>query len=164
MISIYSIIFTDKHKILHQDIMAHLVSFSSLVYIFLLCSCSPNQVTSEVYYIKSNSNSSELCISPCLSLSQLFFPANLNHSNTTLIFLPGTHYLIFSMSVSRAKVFSMTSKSTTVQVVCRSSNIRFDYSQYISISMQPGVCRMWRQSSKTSGRICSQRYKVQWSK
>ena len=107
------------------------ISLFSVVFIF----CSPNQVSSEIYHIKANSTSTDYCIAPCLTLSDLLFADYSQYSNTTLVFLPGIHYLIFSMSVSRAKVFSMTSKSIIAQVVCRrSSSIHFDYSQYVSIS------------------------------
>ena len=76
---------------------------------------------------------------PCLSLSQ--FAANANgylHSNTTLVFLPGTHYLGSILTVSSVEYFSMHTGSLTsesvVQVVCTNTLFRFTHSQRIDIT------------------------------
>ena len=115
---------------MYENAMAHQVHF-----VFLLCSLIP-AASSEVYQIATSSTSAELCTASCLTLSK--FATHLNrylHSNTTLMFLPGTHYLTINMSVWNMTNFSMISESITVQVVCRNySHISFSHSQYISLS------------------------------
>ena len=74
---------------------------------------------------------------PCLSLSQ--FAANANdylRSNTTLVFLPGIHYLSVILTVSSVEYFSMCTESLTsvVQVVCTNTLFRFTHSQHIDIT------------------------------
>ena len=75
---------------LQQDRMSH---FGLLTLSLVLCSLS-QAAASEVYYITANSTD-HCTVEPCLTLSQ--FAANSNHylhsDNTTLVFLPGTHYL-----------------------------------------------------------------------
>ena len=115
----------------YKNVMAHRVHFFSLVF-FL---CSLNQAASKVYYITTNSNSSDLCTTPCLTLSD-FASNNQNlHSNITLIFLSGTHYFTLNLSISNFDHFSMTSESIVAQVVCRNYlHISFSHCQYVSIS------------------------------
>lgn len=118
-----------KHK---GQIMAHPVSFFSL----LLLLCSLNRATSEVYHIRINSASADLCTAPCLTLSE--FTTNLSHylhSNTTLVFLPGIHYLTVNLLVFFIENFSMISESATTQIVCKNNqHFLFKYTRYISIS------------------------------
>lgn len=112
------------------------VHFCSLMFIL----CSLDLAISELFHIATSSTTVEVCNGTCLTLSD--FAANISHpsypySNISLIFLPGMHYLTLSMSISNADGFkiSMSSESTTAQIVCRkSSHIHFNNSQYISIS------------------------------
>ena len=74
---------------------------------------------------------------PCLTLSQ--FAANSSHylhSNTTLIFLPGTHYLsIANLTLSNVDKFVIKSENSTAQIKCtKFSHIHFSQSQYIHIT------------------------------
>ena len=104
----------------------------------LIISCSLNQLAaSEVTY--SITADHDLCTvpQPCLSLSQ--FAVNANgylRSNTTLVFLPGTHYLGVTLTVSSVQYFSMHTESLTsvVQVVCTNTLFRFIHSQRIDIT------------------------------
>ena len=113
--------------------MIHLV-FLTLV----LVSCSLNQATSQtVYHIIANS--SDLCtVRPCLTLSQ--FAANMSqylHSNTTLVFLPGTHYLSkVNLTLSNVVNFSMKSEKSIAQIKCTTNepHIYFSELQCIYIS------------------------------
>ena len=110
---------------------------AAAVVVFLLCSLT--QTKSEIYYITTNSTD-PLCpgLVPCLTLSQ--YAANLSHylhPNTTLIFLPGTHYLTFNLAVSNQENFTMNtgSENTTAQIVCTDHlhNFHFSQLQYIHI-------------------------------
>ena len=98
--------------------------------------CSVNQAAGEVYYITTNST--DLCtIQPCLTLSQ--FAANssyYHHSNTMLVFLPGTHYLIkVNLTLSSVDNFAMKSENSTAQIKCTSySHFHFSESQCIYIT------------------------------
>ena len=109
--------------------------FSSLTLLLILCSL--NQAASEVYYITTNSN--DPCdVQPCcLTLYQ--FAANLSHylhSNTTLIFLHGTHYLSKdNLTLSKVDSFVMKSENSTAQIKCTcNSNMNFSRSQSIHIT------------------------------
>ena len=112
--------------------MAHQASFLSLVFLIY----SLNLAASEVYHIKTNSTSADLCTAPCLTFSEFAISlSNYLYSNTTLVFLPGTHYLIVNVSISNTGSFSMTSESITPQTVCKSyQHIHFKHSWYIGIS------------------------------
>ena len=109
--------------------MTHIILFTLLVIL-----CSLNHAASEVYYI----NSSNFCtVQPCLSLSQ--FAANSSHylhSNTTLVFLPGTHYLSTdNLMLSNMDNFAMKSENSTAQIKCTNdSHIHFSQSQCIHIT------------------------------
>ena len=110
-------------------------SFLQLVFFI----CSLNDAAGKVYNITTNSNPADLCsATPCLTLSTLATRWNyyvLDYSNTTLVFLPGTHYLTANMSVSNFNNFSMTSENTTAKIVCGdNSHIHFNCSKYIGIS------------------------------
>ena len=113
--------------------MIHLVLLT-----LALVSCSLNQATSQtVYHIIANS--SDLCtVRPCLTLSQ--FAANMNqylHSNTTLVFLPGTHYLSkVNLTLSNVVNFLMMSQKSIAQIKCTTneSHIYFSELQCIYIS------------------------------
>ena len=109
--------------------------FGLLTISFILCSV--NQAADEVYYITTNSI--DLCtIQPCLTLSQ--FAANSSyylHSNTTLVFLPGTHYLSkIDLSLSSSvDNFAMKSENSTAEIKCTSySHFHFSESQFIYIT------------------------------
>ena len=108
--------------------------FGLLTLLFALCSL--NQVASEVYYITTNST--DICpVQPCLTLPQ--FAANSSHylySNTTLVFLPGTHYLSTeNLTLSNVDNFIMKSENSTAQVQCRSdSRMHLSQSQCIHIT------------------------------
>ena len=108
-----------------------------VIYIAVFLLCSLKQTNSEVQYIIRNST--DVCsMQPCLTLSQ--FAANSSHyhlhSNTTLIFLPGTHYLNVKLEISNQNSFMMNSEHTTAQIVCtdRSHNFYFRQLQYVHIT------------------------------
>ena len=74
---------------------------------------------------------------PCLTLSQ--FAANSSHSlhsNTTLVFLPGTHHLSnVNLTLSNADNFVMKSENLAAQIKCISdSTMQFYQSQSIHIT------------------------------
>ena len=108
----------------------------SLLTLSLLVLCSLNQAASEVYYITANS--ADLCtMQPCLTLSQ--FAANSSHSlhsNTTLVFLPGTHHLSnVNLTLSNVDNFVMKSDNSTAQIKCTSdSAMHFYQSESIHIT------------------------------
>ena len=95
---------------------------------------SLHQVASETYYIRANST--DLCIPPCLTLSQ--FVVNSSHllnSNITLVFSSGIHYLTDNLTVSNLSTFSMTSQHLTTQIRCASySLIIFNRSHTVQIT------------------------------
>ena len=106
------------------------------IYIAVFFLCSLKQTNSEVQYITRNST--DLCsVQPCLTLSQ--FAANSSrslHSNMTLVFLPGTHYLNIKLEITNQNSFMMNSEYTTARIVCtdRSHNFYFRQLQYIHIT------------------------------
>ena len=95
---------------------------------------SLHQVASETYYIRANST--DLCIPPCLTLSQ--FVVNSSHllnSNITLVFSSGMHYLTDNLTVSNLNTFSMTSQHLTTQIRCTSDSlIIFNRSHTVQIT------------------------------
>ena len=108
----------------------------SLLTLSLLVLCSLNQAASEVYYITANS-AAPCTVQPCLTLSQ--FAANSSHSlhsNTTLVFLPGTHHLSnVNLTLSNVDNFVMKSENSTAQIKCISnSTMHFYQSQSIHIA------------------------------
>ena len=111
--------------------MSHLSLFT-----LTLVLCSLSQAASEVYYITDKS-ADPCTVQPCLILSQ--FAANLSHylhSNTTLVFLPGTHYLSEdSLTLSNVDKFVMKSENSIAQIKCKSySRMHFGCSQRIHIT------------------------------
>ena len=107
----------------------------SLYVVFILCSL--NQAASEVFHITTNSESTDLCTEPCLTLSK--FAANSSHylhPNTTLIFLPGTHYLNASnLTLTGVDKFVMKSENLIAQIQCTNdSRIYFSESQLVHIT------------------------------
>ena len=112
------------------------MSHFGLLTLFTVVLCALNQAASEVYYIATNSTdlyTEQLC----LTLSQ--FVANLSHylhSNTTLVFLPGIHYLnSVNPTLSNVDKFVMKSENSTAQIQCTSgSSMHFNQSQYVHIS------------------------------
>ena len=117
------------------DSMAH---FGLLILSLILCSL--NQAASEtVYYITTNST--DLCtvqLEPCLTLSQFATDStHYLHSNTTLVFLPGIHYLSkINLTLSNVDSFVMMSKNSTTQILIKCTNdshIHFYQSQCIHI-------------------------------
>ena len=105
---------------------------------FILCSL--NQAASEVYHITTgpgSGSSNDLCTAPCLTLSQ--FIANYNylhdHSDTTMVFLPGTHRLTVNLRFSNLQNFTISSKTSTTRILCTPhSHMIFKRSQYIHIA------------------------------
>ena len=101
-----------------------------------LALCSLNQAAGEVYYITASTTN--LCtVQPCLTLSQ--FATNSGqylHSNTTLVFLPGTHCLItVNLMLSNIDNFAMKSENSTAQIKCTNdSHIFFSQLQCIHIT------------------------------
>ena len=95
--------------------------------------CSLNHATSEVYQITTNLT--DLCTN-CLSLS--LFATNLSrylHSNSTLVFLPGTHHLTVNLTLSNMETLSINSESMAAQIVCtHESHFLFSNSQSICIT------------------------------
>ena len=112
--------------------MANIGLFSTILLNFVVYCV--NKADSEMYWITTNSSSLRTAH---LTLSQ--FAANSDdylYPNTTLVFLPGTHYLTETITISNLVNFSMTSASTTVHLVCTyySDNIHFNHSQYVHIT------------------------------
>ena len=105
----------------------------------LLAFCCLNQAASEVYHISADH---DLCtVQSCLTLTQ--FAGNLNHylsdsGNTTLIFLPGEHYLnAINLTLSDVDYFVMQSEAenSTAQIKCTNdSRIHFSQLQFIRIT------------------------------
>ena len=93
---------------------------------FLICS---KLATGEVHFITPSLN--ESCFTAtdraCHTLSQFVADAaNCVNSNTTLIYLPGKHFLRSKISLSTLSTFSMLSESSTATVTCeRSANFHF---------------------------------------
>ena len=110
----------------------------SLLTLSLIILCSLNQAASEVYYITTNS--ADLCImQPCLTLSQFAaISSHSLHSNTTLVFFPGTHHLSnVNLILSSMDNFVMKSESSTAQIKCISEStiaMHFSRSQHIHIT------------------------------
>ena len=106
------------------------------LFTLLLILCSLHEAASEIYYIITNS-ANDICTGSCLTLSE--FAAISSHclySNITLVFLPGTHYLTVSLTLSNVDNFIMKSENSTVaQIKCTSdSHIYFSKSQCIHIT------------------------------
>ena len=99
--------------------MAHL---DFLTIIFILYSL--NQAASKVYHITTgpgSGSSNDLCIAPCLTLSQLIANSNYlhDHSDTTImVFLPGIHRLTANLSISNLHNFTMNSKTSIARILC----------------------------------------------
>lgn len=112
--------------------MAQIHFFGRLVF-FL---CALNQASSNIYNITTNSTPTDLCRASCLTLSEFVIRRNdYLHSDTTLVFLPGEHYLTVNVSVSNIDRLSMISESTTAKIVCGDdSHIHFNCSQYVFLS------------------------------
>ena len=101
----------------------------------LVVICYLNQAASEITYTITTDH--DLCTvpQPCLTLSQ--FAANSSHylhSNTTLIFLPGTHHLTVRLTVSNVQYFSMHGENSAVQLMCTNSPFIFTHTQHIVIT------------------------------
>ena len=101
----------------------------------LVVICHLNQAASEVTYTITADHDFYTVSQPCLTLSQ--FAANLSrylHSNTTLVFLPGTHYLTVRLTVSNVQYFSVHTENSAVQIMCINSLFVFTYSRHINIA------------------------------
>ena len=101
--------------------------------VLLLCSLSQS-AASELYHISVDAT---LCTVPCLTFSQFALLHSSHHldSNTTLLFLPGRHYLNVNLTLYNANSFSMTSKSSTAQIECASySHMHFNHSRSVHIA------------------------------
>ena len=90
--------------------------------------------TNEVYYITPDPTT-ELCTSPCLTLSQFAIDSkNSLNSNITLVLLPGRHHLTVRLTVSYLDYFLIYSENSTAQIVCtRYSHIFFIFSQHVQV-------------------------------
>ena len=104
------------------------------LHVSLIVICLLNQATSEVYYIKANSTD-HCIVQPYLTLYQFVInSSHYLHSNTTLVFLPGTHYLQVNLTVSNVESFVMKSENTPAQVYCiRNANIVFNLLWHVHI-------------------------------
>ena len=109
--------------------MAH---YAHLTFLFVLLSLNP--AASEVYYI-TTTLMDQSCPGLCLTLSQFAMNSSFYlDSNTTLIFLPGMHYLNTVLSISNMDNFVMQSQNSTAYIACvNCSNITFSNSFYIQI-------------------------------
>ena len=111
--------------------------FGLLILSLILCSLSHAR-NEKIYYITTSSPTTDLCThQSCLILSQ--FAANSSHflhSNTTLVFLPGTHYLTkLNLTLSYLDSFAMKSENSTARIKCTNdSHIYFDHTQYVHIT------------------------------
>ena len=109
-------------------------NFALLTALFL---CSLNRAASDVYHIATDLND-DLCIASCLTLSQFATNSSYHlHSNTTLIFLPGTHYLTVNLKLSHMYKFSMNIENplTTARIECTSaSHILLSSIQHVHIN------------------------------
>ena len=96
--------------------------------------CSVHQAASEHYITPSSTDHCR--VRPCLTLYQ--YVTNSSHhlqSSTTLVFLPGTHYLQVSLTVSNVNSFVMKSESTPAQIHCTiNSHITFYHLWYVHIN------------------------------
>ena len=111
----------------------HMANFGHISMMLVLFCCI-NKAASGIYWITTNSSSLQ---TTHLTLSQFAaYSDDFLHLNTTLVFLPGTHYLTGSLTISNLVNFSMTSQSTTAHLVCTkySDNIHFSHSQYIHMA------------------------------
>ena len=111
--------------------MSHL-SLLTVTVVFLLYSF--NKEAGDVYQITTSSV--DTCSGTCITLYQ--FATNNSHylnSNTTLVFLPATHYLVTDLIVTNQYHFEMYSENSTARIACASyAHIHFDHSQYIHIT------------------------------
>ena len=107
-------------------------------FISMLLYYSLNQVASKEYYITANSLTTNLCPTPCLTLTQ--FVTNSRHllnPDVILVFSPGIHSLHGILKVSNLSTFSMISdsKNATAQIRCASyAQMIFNWSQTILIT------------------------------
>ena len=114
---------------LHKPIMIH---FDFLILVALF---TQTQASTDIYYITTNSPD-PCTVQPCLTLSQ--FAANSTDyilSNTTLVFLPGTHHLSkVNLTLSSMDNFVLTSENLA-QIKCTSdSSIHFSQAHCIRIT------------------------------
>ena len=117
--------------------MFHLLVMGFTLYKYLVFIIySLNLTTSEkVYHIIPDAT--EFCNGSHLTLSQFAVnSSNYLHSNTTIVFLPGTHRLTtVNLTLSNVNRFVMKSNNSTAQIKCTSySRIHFSQSQYIHIT------------------------------
>ena len=107
---------------------------TTIFHIVLIFHCYSNFAASELYYIVSNSNSSDMCsMSPCLTISQFADESSNCNSNTTvtMIFLPGNHLLNTTISFINIRQVTMVSLQvrnfSNVVVTCQRYGL-FNYS------------------------------------
>ena len=103
----------------------------------LLVLWSLNLAASEVYYITTTCTPIDpSCLGPCLTLSQFAKNSSyLLYPNTTLVFLPGTHYLNTALILLNVHNFVMWSENCSAHIVCVNySNINFSHSNNIEIT------------------------------
>ena len=118
-----------------------MIRFNLIILLQLVVLYTQNQAAaSDIYYITTSSTSDLICtVQPCLILSQ--FAANsssyLHSGNTTLVFLPGTHYLSnVNLTLENVDNFVLKSENIIIaQIKCTSdSHIYFRQSQCIHIT------------------------------
>ena len=98
--------------------------------------CSLDQTFSDMYYvIATNSPSScPFYNMRCITLSEFALTHPSHYSETTLVFLSGTHFLNTSLTISNHDSFQMSSATTVARIVCTNySRIIFNSSQLIQI-------------------------------
>ena len=117
---------------MHTDVsMLHFVYLYAVILATSLLGVAPTKV----YYITPNS--SDLCPTQCLTISELAAnTSNYVSSNTTLIFTTGTHYLTENLTVYDLSNVSITSNGSSVQIVCMylPYYITFNDSVFIHVS------------------------------
>ena len=115
-----------------KSIKINMFTFDFLTSVIFLSSL--NQTASQVYHIKAQ-GSNESCTSPCLTLSQFAAHSRIYiYSNTTLVFLPGKHYLTVTMIISNVNKFSMLSNYSNAQFVCENSLYFYSDCRHVHIS------------------------------
>ena len=86
--------------------------------------CSSNLAAGAVVY-QVTPNSDDSCTMPCsnLSLFSANFSSFFSFQNTTVVLLPGKHYLSTQLQVFDQNHFVMVSLNTTAQVVCEDTSL-----------------------------------------
>ena len=95
--------------------------------------CSLGQTLGDMYYVVTT-NSCPFFNMRCITLSEFALTNPSHYSETTLVFLSGTHFLNMSLTISNHDSFQMSSATTVARIVCTNySRIIFNSSQLIQI-------------------------------